>query len=158
MTENDLEYGALLGREFSTAVVLFQEALASKLGLNATDYRCMELILRKSSMTAKALAEEVHLTTGAITGILDHLEKAGYVERLENPKDRRSIIINALITNKQLRQKTGSIMDSYRAAMAELFKRYNAGQTDAIVDFLREFVRVLTEQASKIQETSPKRG
>ena len=39
-------------------------------------------------MTAKALSEEVRLTTGAITGIVDHLEKTGYVERLENPKDR----------------------------------------------------------------------
>ena len=157
LTENNLDYGTLFGREFTTAVVLFQEALASKLGLNATDYRCLELIIRKGSMTAKALAEEVHLTTGAITGIVDHLEKAGYVKRLENPKDRRSIIIEPLLTHKQLHEKTGNIMDSYQTAMGELFKRYNAEQTAAIVDFLKEFVKVLKEQASKIQGASVKR-
>lgn len=152
MAEEDIDRGILFGREFTTSVVLFQEVLASKLGLNATDYRCLEFILRMGSMTAKALAEEVHLTTGAITGIVDHLEKAGYVERLENPKDRRSIIINPLVTHKQLGEKTGRIMESYRAAMTQLFKRYNAEQTAAIVDFLGEFVKILKEQASKIQE------
>lgn len=102
-------------------------------------------------MTAKALAGEVHLTTGAITGIIHHLEKAGYVQRLENPKDQRSIIINPLVTHKQLVEKTGCIMNSYRAVMGELFKRYDAEQTAAIVDFIREF-GVLKNQASKIQE------
>jgi len=152
MTEHDSPYDVVFGREFSTSVVLFQEAVAAKLGLNATDYRCLDLIIRKGPMTAKALAEEVRLTTGSITSIVDHLEKAGYVKRLENPKDRRSIIINPLVTHKQLHEKTGDLMDSYRAAMAELFKRYDAYQTATIVDFLREFVKVLKEQASKIRD------
>ena len=157
MVENEIENGILLGREFTTAVVLFQEALASKLGLNATDYRCLELILRKGPISAKVLAEEVNLTTGAVTGIVDHLEKAGYVERLENTKDRRSIIIKPIVNHRQLHEKTGIIMNSYRTAMAELFKKYNLEQTTAIVDFLREFVEVLKEQTAKFQETSAKR-
>jgi DNA-binding MarR family transcriptional regulator len=157
MTEQDLPAGVLFGRDFSTSIVLFQEALASKLGLNATDYRCLELIIRKGPMTAKALAEEIRLTTGAITGIVDHLEKAGYVERLENPKDRRSIIINPLITHQKIHEKMGNTMDSYRDAIAELFKRYDSNQVAAIADFLKEFVLVLKEQTAKLQETSTKR-
>ena len=144
--------GAFLGREFSTSLVLFQEAIALKLGLNATDYRCLEVILRKGPMTAKALAEELHLTTGAITGIVDHLEKAHYVERLENPKDRRSVIIRPLITPKRLDKKLGDSMVAYRAAMSKLFGKYNADQTAVIVDFLREFVQVLKTQTSKLRE------
>ncbi|MGD0203286.1 MAG: MarR family transcriptional regulator [Candidatus Bathyarchaeia archaeon] len=150
--EEDLPSGVLFGREFSTSVVLFQEAVASKLGLNATDYRCLELIIRKGSMTAKVLAEEVNLSTGAITGIIDHLEKAGYVERQANPKDRRSIIINPLITHKEIHEKIGNTMESYRTAMTELFKKYDAKQTAAIVDFLQEFVQILKDQTSKLKE------
>lgn len=108
-------------------------------------------------MTAKCLAEEIHLTTGAITGIVDHLQKAGYVERLENPKDRRSIIINPLISHEQLHEKLGDEMDSYRAAMRRLFERYDAEQTKAIIDFLKEFVQVLKQQTSKLQETTVRR-
>lgn len=145
--------GIVLGREFSTSVVLFQEAVAARLGLNATDYRCLEMILRKGGMTAKALAEEVHLTTGAITGIIDHLEKGGYVKRVENPADRRSIIIEPLVTDKQLEKRLGDSMVSYRAAMSRLFRRYNADQTAVIVDFLEEFVQVLKTQTSKIKDS-----
>lgn len=150
--DDSIASGVILGREFSTTVVLFQEAIATRLGLNATDYRCLELINRKEQMTAKALAEEVRLTTGAITGIIDHLEKAGYVQRVGNPADRRSIIIKPLLTDKQLEKKLGDTMVSYRAAMRKLFGRYNADQTAAIVDFLREFVLVLKEQTSRLRD------
>ena len=133
-------------------MVLFQEAIAARLGLNATDYRCLDVILRKGQMTAKALAEEARLTTGAITGIVDHLEKAGYVERLGNPVDRRSVIIRPIITHKGLERKLGDAMVSYRAVMSKLFGKYDADQTAAIVDFLREFVQVLKAQTSKLRD------
>ena len=150
--EQDTPSGVVFGREFSTSLVLFQEAIATRLGLNATDYRCLEVILRKGQLTAKALSEEVHLTTGAITGIADHLEKAGYVERLENPRDRRSVIISPLITHRGLTKKLGNAMVAYRTAMSELFGRYDADQTAVIVDFLREFVQVLKTQTSMLQD------
>jgi DNA-binding MarR family transcriptional regulator len=153
LADQDLSSEIIFGREFSTSLVLFQEAIAGKLGLNATDYRCLEVILRKGQTTAKALAEEVRLTTGAITGIVDHLEKAGYVERLENPKDRRSVIINPLITHRELGKKLGDTMVAYRTAMSKLFGKYNSDQVAVIVDFLREFGVVLRTQTSKIRET-----
>ena len=154
VSEEDSASGILLGREFSTSVVLFQEAVAVRLGINATDYRCLDVILRKGQMTAKALAEEAGLTTGAITGIVDHLERAGYVERLDNPKDRRSVIVRPLVTHKELGRKLGDAMVSYRAAMSKLFQKYDADQTAAIVDFLRVFVEVLRTQTSKLRDSS----
>jgi len=154
LSQEDSASGIVLGREFSTSLVLFQEAISARLGLNATDYRCLDVILRKGQMTAKALAEEARLTTGAITGIVDHLEKAGYVERLGNPVDRRSVIIRPIITHKGLERKLGDAMVSYRAAMSKLFGKYDADQTRAIVDFLREFVQVLKAQTSKLRDAS----
>lgn len=144
--------GIVLGREFSTSLVLFQEAIAARLGLNATDYRCLEVILRKGQMTAKALAEEVRLTTGAITSIVDHLEKAGYVQRVENPTDRRSVIIKPVITHKGVEKRLGDTMVSYRDAMSKLFGKYDADQTATIVDFLTQFVQVLKAQTSKLRD------
>lgn len=104
-------------------------------------------------MPAKALAEEMHLTTGAITGIVDHLEKAGYVERLENPSDRRSVIISPLITHQGLAKKLGNTIVAYRTAVSELFGRYDADQTAVIVDFLGKFAQLLKTQTSKLQDT-----
>ena len=154
MSQEESASGIVLGKEFSTSLVLFQEAIATKLGLNATGYRCLEVILRKGQLTAKALAEELRLTTGAMTGIIDHLEKAGYVERLENPTDRRSIIVRPLITQREVQKKLGDTMVSYRAAMSKLFEKYDANQTAAIVDFLTEFVELLKEQTSNLRDPS----
>ena len=156
--DSDLRSGILLGRDFSTSLVLFQESVAMRLGLNATDHRCLEMILRRGPMTAKALSEEARLTTGAITGIVDHLEKAGYVERVENPSDRRSIIIRPLITQKEMEKKIGDAMVPYRAAISELFGKYDADQTAAIVDFLGRFVQVLKTQSSNLRDAPAPEG
>jgi DNA-binding MarR family transcriptional regulator len=154
LSQEDSASGIVLGKEFSTSLVLFQEAIAAKLGLNATDFRCLEAIIRRGQLTAKALAGEARLTTGAITGIIDHLEKAGYVERLENPTDRRSVIIRPLITHRGVEKKLGNAMVSYRAAMSKLFSKYDPDQTAAIVDFLTEFVQVLKSQTSKLRDAT----
>lgn len=157
MVEQDSPAEVVFGREFSTSLVLFQEAVAARLGLNATDYRCLEVILRKGRMTAKALSGEVRLSTGAITGIVDHLEEAGYVERLENPGDRRSVIISPIVTRRGLEERLGDAMDSYRAAMTELFGKYGPDQTAVIIDFLGAFVLVLKAQTSRLRD-APVRG
>ena len=84
--------GRELGRELTTCNVFLHTLIASKVGLNVTDTRCLELLGGSPSpMTAGALKEATGLTTGAITGILDRLEKAGFVKRLRDSDERESI-------------------------------------------------------------------
>src|SRR2546423_13305828 len=86
--------GILLGRELSAAVVLFHQAIADRLGLSTTEWKSIDILLRSGPTTAKQLAELAGLTTGGVTGVVDRLERAGYVERPANPDDRRGVIIN----------------------------------------------------------------
>src|SRR5216117_3098234 len=76
-------------RRQSTATVLFHAAVAERLGLSATDHKYADLIARQGPMTAGELADRAGLTTGAITGVLDRLERAGWVRRERDPHDRR---------------------------------------------------------------------
>ncbi len=78
-------------RELSTQTVFSHEAIARKQGLNATDTRCLDLISRAGDekVTAGDLGKATGLTTGAVTGILDRLEKAGMVQRERDTRDRR---------------------------------------------------------------------
>ena len=62
-------------QELSTATVLFHQNVAQKLGLNPTDHKCLDLIMRNENMTAGDLAQMTGLTTGAITGVIDRLEE-----------------------------------------------------------------------------------
>jgi DNA-binding transcriptional ArsR family regulator len=89
--------GRELGREVSARMVMFHQAIAERLGLNATDHKALDLLGRAGPITAGELAELTGLTTGAITGIIDRLEKAGFVRRENDPKDRRRVIIRPLM-------------------------------------------------------------
>ena len=68
-------------RELSTSTVLAATAIAQKVGMGPNDLRCGELLVRNGPMTAGELAKATGLTTGAITGIVDRLEKAGWAQR-----------------------------------------------------------------------------
>jgi len=84
-----------LARKFSTQTVLLHEALAQTVGLNATDTRCLSLIWfhPEGVVTAGWLSDLTGLTTGAITHILDRLEKKGFIERVRDTGDRRKVFV-----------------------------------------------------------------
>ena len=75
--------------EMSTETILFHQAVADAVGLYITDHQCMRFIHRYGAMPAGRLADLTGLTTGAVTGIIDCLEKAGYLKNANDPKDRR---------------------------------------------------------------------
>src|SRR5580693_9933714 len=83
----DAEAGTLLGRDFIAAVVVFHDLVGRCLGVSATDRKCLDLLSR-GPVPAGELARFTGLTTGAVTGIIDRLVKAGYAERINDPNDR----------------------------------------------------------------------
>jgi DNA-binding MarR family transcriptional regulator len=75
--------------------VFLHQAIAQTVGLNATDTRCLDLVGSHpdGTVTAGRLSELTGLTTGAITHILDRLEKRGFVERVRDSEDRRRVFV-----------------------------------------------------------------
>lgn len=111
-------------------IIFLNNALAASLGLNSTDFRCVNLLMRYGSMPAGRLAELTGLTTGAITSVVDRLEKAGYAKRLNDTRDRRIKIIK-LVENEQLArmrsnffQKRGELLDPYSNQELEVLIRF----------------------------------
>lgn len=87
--------GARLGTELSDAVVMFHEALGALMGLSAADNKALGVIRREGPMSARELADRTGLTAGAITGLVDRLEHAGYARRTRHETDRRRLVIEA---------------------------------------------------------------
>src|SRR4051812_27574832 len=84
------------GRKMGTRTVVFHAAIADRLGLNASDHKCADLICNETGpITAGRLAEITGLSAGAITGVVDGLEKAGFVARVPDPEDRRRVVNTA---------------------------------------------------------------
>ena len=122
-------------RELSTRTVIFHHLIGERLGLNPTDHKCLDVIIRaKMPMTASQLAEETGLSTGAITGVVDRLEKAGYVRRKRDQRDRRLVFINPLLEKAMV--KLSPIFDPIKQASRNLYSKYNHQELAIILDFV----------------------
>ena len=65
---------------------LMGTAAADKIGINATDLNCLNILSFSGHMTAGELARATGLTTASITGVVDRLEEAGFVTRRARPE------------------------------------------------------------------------
>ncbi len=142
-----------LHRDLATAVIAFHEAGARRLGMTAAERKCAGMIAEHGGATPKELAEATGLSTGAITGIVDRLERAGYAKREPNKADRRSVIVRPRNT-KRLASESLPIFASLTEAMDGLKARYSGEQRQLILRHLEDTIAVLREQTAKVQQRS----
>jgi DNA-binding MarR family transcriptional regulator len=148
---------AELGWQLSTAVVLFHEAVAHRLGLTAADHKALGLVMRNGPLTAGALAELTGLTSGAVTGLVDRLERAGYVRRAADPADRRRVLISAVLDGHT---DLDEVFAGLSHAMGAFVDRYDERERAVIVDYLTRTIEVLRDQTRRLtaQMQPPRRG
>ena len=155
MASESFALGALLGRELSTAVILFHQAVAERAGLTTTDWKCLDVLDRMGPLTAGQLADEVGLTGGAITGMIDRLESGGFVQRERDTADRRRVIIKLTLDQEQTNAIARIYASLQQAIGEELAERYNPEALAAIEDFLHRTIHVLRQQTQNLsQETT----
>ena len=121
-------------RAYQMAVDIFDEAVADKLGLNRTDFRCIEILDRHQPMTAGSLAHASRLSTGTITFVIDRLEAAGFVRRLRDEDDRRRVLVE-MVPAAQLKVHACHLpmIEDARTALAE----FAADELAVVCKFLR---------------------
>ncbi|MDT5008732.1 MAG: hypothetical protein QOH57_349 [Mycobacterium sp.] len=143
------DVAVVFGREFSAAVVLFNEAVGRQLGLSATERKILDVLDRLGPVTAGRLAERSGLTTGAITGIVDRLTNAGFVFREPNPHDRRSVIIR-LLPSAELDHLRDQVFAPFGRAMATVAACYTPAELATITGYLRQVTQVLHEHTARL--------
>src|SRR5262249_22761485 len=148
---------ALMGefRQLSAATIMFHQAIADRLGMNVTDHKCADILERSGPMTAGELAECTGLTTGAITGVIDRLEKAGLARRAGDPGDRRRVILEPC--RKRLERVVAPLFESMARASAELCANYTTEQLALIRDFTVRAHQMAIEQARQLRDRAPSR-
>src|ERR1700739_3243612 len=108
-------------RRTSAQGVMFGQAVADIAGVSGSDLDCMDFLNLEGRMTAGRLAELTGLTTGAITGVVDRLEKAGLVRRERDAEDRRKVFIAPV---KESMVKLGQLYEPLQRAMQKQSSRY----------------------------------
>ena len=138
-----------LGRTMSTQTVFLHQAIAQSVGLNATDTKCIDLILRSpdGKITAGRLSEMTGLTTGAITHILDRLEKRRFIERVRDTQDRRKVFIRVCPESlKPLLPKYEAIGEAYLA----LAEQYGDRELELISEYLEKSAAISERELARL--------
>ena len=137
-----------LPRRMSLRMVLLHQAIAARLGLSGTDLKCLDLVCGAEGMTSGELAHATGLTTGAITGVVDRLERAGFVRRVPDATDRRRVRIELVPARMKSLERA---FDSLRRSWMDLAENYDDRELAAIADFLTSACEVMREEVDRLQ-------
>jgi DNA-binding MarR family transcriptional regulator len=136
-------------RETSARSVLFSQAVAARVGIHPTDLECLDVLSWTGPATAGRLAQITGLTTGAITGVIDRLEKAGFVRREADPSDRRRVIVHV---EEIAEQRIGPLFDSMAKSATELLSSYTDEELAVILDFTIRANQLAQQETAKLRE------
>ena len=118
-------------RDASARGVIYSQAVAERLGIGSADLECLDIIALRGPMPAGAIAEAIGLTSGAITGVIDRLERAGLARRERSRDDRRVVMVR--------------LMPAVEQRVAPLFEPMEKAATAALTDYSDEDLRLLLD-------------
>src|SRR5215467_9574698 len=119
-------------RDVSGQGVLYSQVVADRLGMNSTDLECLDHISR-GPVTAGRLAELTGLTTGAITGVIDRLERAGLARRERDAHDRRKTLVRAL---PPVRERVAPLFEPMERSAVAVLAKYRNEELALLLNFL----------------------
>ncbi len=128
----------------------FDNLAAERLGVNRTDLHCLNIVQNAGGLTAGELATQAGLTTGAVTGVIDRLERVGFAKRVRDPDDRRRVKIE--VTPKFYARADriwGPLASEWESRLGSSF---TTEQLEQIVEFLRATNEVGRRHLDRLSE------
>lgn len=134
-----------------TLSVIYANVIAHRFGLSATEFEAMDLITRFCPITAGKLAEYCGLTSGAITGIVDRLERQGFVRRERDPEDRRRVFIIPT-KDKERSKKIRALHRPIRKGFKEYVERYDEDQIYMLIKMQKEANAMVERSIAQLRQ------
>jgi DNA-binding MarR family transcriptional regulator len=134
----------------------FDSLAAERLGVSETDLRCLNIIENNGGLSAGELAVQAGLTAGAVTGVIDRLEKAGYARRVSDATDRRRVRVEVTPAFYRSAERIwGPMAADWHSTLA---KRFTIGELERITAFLRITNEVGRRHLNRLREAMPEEG
>jgi DNA-binding MarR family transcriptional regulator len=134
-------------RASQTATDAFDHAVADYVGLDRAAYRCLDILDQEGPMTAGRLAERARLSPGAMTALLDRLEKRGLARRTRDAKDRRRVLVEVTPELRQMAAQVYGTPDEGADALAA----YTSEQLELLIGFLRGNIAYQEERMRRLE-------
>jgi DNA-binding MarR family transcriptional regulator len=141
----ELEHAA---RRSSAQGVMFSQTVANSVGISSSDLECLDFLNLEGRVTAGRLAEVTGLTTGAITGVVDRLEKAGLVCRERDAGDRRKVFIRNVPENVA---KIGRFYQHMQRAMLKDWERYTDAELKLLLRFMTQGYKTMLAATEELK-------
>jgi len=135
-------------RASQTATEMLDSAIADYLGVNDTDFRCLDILDQEGAMTAGHLAQRARLSPGAMTTLLDRLERKGLARRVRDDADRRKVIVEV---TPMLQEMAVELYGSPEEASAGL-NGYSQEELKLLISFMRAGVAFQEEKMRRLDE------
>jgi DNA-binding MarR family transcriptional regulator len=136
-------------RAYQTATDELDEIAQRIMGINRSDARCLDIVDRAGPITAGRLAEESGLTTGAVTAVIDRLERAGLARRVRDENDRRKVLV-------EVTDKADRLAAEIYGGMAEPGQRmlapYSDEQLRVFIDLMRGALEITRQNTARLRE------
>ncbi len=136
-------------RQSSAEGVIFSQAVAQKVGLNASDLECLDLLQINGAMLAGQIAELTGLTSGAITGLIDRLERAGFVQRESDARDRRKVLITPNL--EKIEAEIGPFYAGMYQHILEITSKYRDEELATLLDFATQAIFTIKQEVAKLR-------
>ncbi len=135
-------------QRFGLARDQMRAALASGSGVSPADLDALEHLEAAGPLTQRQLGERLSLTSGAITMLVDRLERAGWVRRRPHPSDRRSVLVEL---SAQAAERTPAGLASFHTRIRALAAAVPAAHREAIASFLQAAAEVAGDAAAELR-------
>jgi DNA-binding MarR family transcriptional regulator len=142
------EFGEAV-RKTGSLMQLVGQAAADRIGINATDLNCLNILSSSGQLTAGELARATGLTTASITGVIDRLEAAGYVRRERDASDRRRVVVH-LVLEKVLHDVAPVFLPMIRE-WQQLAAGYSEDELRLIVAFYGRMEQVFRDHLIRLR-------
>ena len=130
----------------------FDASVARAHDVSLAEMKAIDHIQAEGELTPGQLGERLSLSSGAVTGVIDRLERGGWVERLPNPGDRRSVVVRM---SEQSMEAGARIYLPYSEALARAAAGMSAAARRALVDFLNGAADIAASRATEWRDNGP---
>ncbi len=123
-------------RELGAQLSVLNHSVGARLDLKAADLECLDLITRYGPLSPSALARRAGLHPATMTGILDRLERGGWIDRGRDPSDRRGVVVQAARGREAEILRLYLVDSGMNTAMDRICAEYDAKDLQLLADFL----------------------
>jgi DNA-binding MarR family transcriptional regulator len=139
-------------RHFGLEDDRFDTIVARRFDAAPAEFKAMDHILASGGLTPGQLGDRLALSSGAVTALVDRLERLGWVKRVPHPTDRRSVIVSKASANVSAGEQ---IYRRFAEALARAAAELTPDERAACVRFLDSAAEIAAGQARELRDSGP---